>query len=156
MEITKLNIEMKGLKVSYEGPSNFLNDGLVMLCEQLSGLEMPEVEQSASGDHVEAKGGSLKMSTTDVAVKLASKSGSDLVMAAAAHLRFSKGREDFKRGDLLAEMKSAKSFYKQTYSNNLSKSLEGLVKGGRLSNPATDTYALPHAEEESIRGLLGL
>lgn len=155
MEITKLNIEMKGLKVSYEGPSDFLNNGLVALCEQLSGLEMPVVEQPGLSDPIGSKVGVVKMSTTDLAVKLSSKSGSDLVMAAAAHLRFCKGREDFKRSEILAEMKSAKSFYKQTYSNNLSKSLEGLVKGGKLSNPATETYALPHAEEESLRGHLG-
>lgn len=156
MEVTKLNVEMKGLKISYEGPSGFLNDGLVDLCERLSGLDLPaaamEAEVGAPGSVISP----VKMSTTDMAVKMSSKSGTDLVMAAAAHLRFTKGREDFKRSEILAEMKTAKSFYKQTYSNNLSKSLDGLVKGGRLSNPSTDTYALPHAEEESLRGSLGL
>jgi hypothetical protein len=53
-------------------------------------------------------------------------------------------------------MKSAKGFYKQTYNNNLSKSLDGLMKSGRLSSPSAETYALPHTEEETLHGLLGI
>ena len=156
MTMTKLDIELSGLKVNYEGPSDFLNEGLVALCEKLSALDLPEVTANTISAPVKVSGVVPKLSTTDIAVKLSSKSGSDLVMAAAAFLRFVKGQEDFKRSDILAEMKSAKSFYKQTYSNNLSKSLEGLVKGGRLSNPGTDKYALPHSEENSLGATLGV
>ncbi|MEM0948870.1 MAG: hypothetical protein AAGK37_15830 [Pseudomonadota bacterium] len=156
MTTTKLNIEMSGLKVSFEGPTEFLDEKLAEVCEKLSSLGLPSVDGQGEVAPRLTEIQEVKMSTTDIAVKLTSKSGPDLIMAAAAHLRFVKRLEDFKRGELLAEMKSAKSFYRQTYSNNLSKSLEGLVKGGRLSNPATETYALPHTEEEGLRAKLDL
>lgn len=77
-------------------------------------------------------------------------------MCAAACLTFFEGKEEFKRADLLAEMKTAKAFYKQTYSNNLSKALEILVRSNRLSAAASETYVLPHGERETLGSQLGL
>jgi len=159
MESAKIALEYKSLKISYEGPSSFVGSEFVALCEQLVSLEVPAFDQvkevSASIGKAES-GNETKLSTTDIAVKLSVKSGSDMVMAAAAHLLFFAGRGDFKRSEILSEMKAAKSFYKQTYSNNLTKYLDGLVKSARLSNPSADTYAIPHAEGEALRVSLGI
>lgn len=162
MTEAKLKLEMQGIRISYDGPADFLGGSLVEVCKELLELEASEIQRThveivepTAAPQADAKKNS-RMSTTDISVKLGVKSGSELVMAAAAQLRLTQGKEEFTRSELLKEMKSAKSFYKQTHSNNLSKSLEVLVKGSRLSSPGAEKYALPHNEETALRSTLGL
>jgi hypothetical protein len=51
-------------------------------------------------------------------------------------------------------MKTATTFYKQTFANNLSTSLEALVKGQQLNLVAKDTYAITAPELEALRAKL--
>ncbi len=157
----KIELKLKGVEVFYQGPSEYLGTSLKTLCEDLLALDAPELNSADAGkseanesEPNEPK--NVKLSTTDIAVELGSKTGPELVMAAAAHLRFSKDKDEFSRSELLTEMKSAKSFFKTTYRNNLSKSLDGLVKSKRLSNPGTDKYALPHSEEVKLSNALDI
>jgi hypothetical protein len=96
----------------------------------------------------------LEMTTNTIATKLNSKSGADLVLAACAHLNLVKGQDSFKRANVLGEMKLASNFYKQTFNNNLSKSLKSLVKNGKLLETAQDTYALDSKEKARLESVL--
>lgn len=159
MENVSLKIELGPLSVDYSGPVNFLEDGLAKFCKEILELDVPAGAPFEDGDNakpaVDVTSNRL-LSTSDIAAKLGSKSGSDLVMCAAASLTFSQNRETFKRAELLAEMKLAKAFYKQTYSNNLSKSLDTLIRSNRLSSSGHETYVLPHQERESLTAQLGV
>lgn len=160
MENIKLHLEFGPLRLDFEGPSEFVNEGLSDFIKCISDLEIQDMVLSVPADggvsvaNVSGAADAPKLSTTDFAVKMGAKSGSDLVMAAAAFLHHTRGIEEFRRGDLLDSMKSAKAFYKASYGGNLSKSLEVLVKSGRLQNPKSDTYALPYPEIESTKRLL--
>ncbi|UPH72134.1 hypothetical protein LGT41_0004735 [Abyssibius alkaniclasticus] len=159
MENLRLSLKLGALEVEYEGPSSFAEERLMGIISELSELNIPDVAQA--GPPTSAMSGPTqtpqisdsrpKLSTSDFAVKMGAKSGSDLTMAAAASLHHTRGLEDFRRSDILNEMKGAKAFFKASYGSNLSKSLEMLVKTGRLQNPRADTYALPYAEIENTR-----
>jgi ABC-type transporter MlaC component len=82
------------------------------------------------------------MSTNSIAAKLGVKSGSNLLMAAAAHLALVKSASTFTRQQILHEMKTASSYYKKTYGNNLTSYLRGAISGGTLIENAENAYAL--------------
>jgi hypothetical protein len=165
MDTAKLSIKLGALEVVYEGHQTFIESGLMDIVERLASMEIQDVvptSNNSQGAHAEGADGTntatpnatTRLSTTDFAVKMSAKSGSDLVMAAAAYLHHTRGSEDFRRSDLLTAMRGAKAFYKTSYGSNLSKSLEMLTKSGRLQNPGSETYALPYSEIEATKRLL--
>jgi len=159
MESLHIKLKLGALEVEYDGPTGFAEQHLMHMIGQFSTLDIPDAVASERAPPTAgapaptglAADSRAKLSTTDFAAKMGAKSGSDLTMAAAASLHHTKGLEEFRRSDLLAEMKGAKAFYRASYGSNLSKSLEMLVKSSRLQSPRPDTYALPYAEIENMR-----
>jgi hypothetical protein len=84
----------------------------------------------------------IQGTTATLAAKLGGVSGPELMMSAAARITFVLGKEKFHRKDLLEEIKSASSYYKNTYMSNFSSLLNGLVKAGKLMEPSKDNYSL--------------
>lgn len=159
MPEVKLNIKLGALEVQFEGAEGYAEEHLLAIIERLSQLDIQDVVPIVQdAGPVKSEGSvsssTVRLSTSDIAVRLGAKSGTDLVMAAAAYLYLTEGKEEFRRSDILTAMKSAKAFYKATYSGNLSKSLETLMKAGRLSAPGQDTFALPYAEVQATQMLL--
>lgn len=157
----ELDFSLKGLNVKCSASERFLSEDLTKLLEDILSLNLPDIPQDvvvagyeystgkASGESQKPEGS--KLSTTDFAARLGSRSGSDLVMAAAAHLHLTRGMEEFRRAEILTEMKGARAFYRASYGGNLSKSLDMLTKSGRLLNPGSDTYTLAYQEVEKIK-----
>lgn len=159
MEGVKINIKVGALEINYEGPQAFAESGLLELFEQVSSHKaqhLVEVQSEAATVPTEVHGGNSesKYSTTDFAVRIGAKSGTDLAMAAAYYLSLTLSMETFRRSDLLGAMRGAKQFYKTSYGGNLSKSLETLTKSGKLLNPGAETYSLAYQEAESAKKLL--
>lgn len=96
----------------------------------------------------------LDLSTDTIANVLGAKSGSDLIMAAAANLYFVKGKQKFTRQELTAEMRTAPAHYKETFLNNLSKYLTALTRIDRLRLVASDTYAISSKERQELEAKL--
>ncbi len=87
----------------------------------------------------------------NVAAKLDCKTGPDLIVAAAAFLTF--GAESMPRFDrkrLLDEMKMS-SYYRKSYSNNMSRYLQGLVKRQKLYEVARGVYQLSPAHRDELK-----
>jgi len=107
-------------------------------------------KDGASGSSA-GKGGVASLTTGSIAATLGVKSGSDLLTAAAAHLALVKKTEPFTRQQLLTEMQSATSYYKSSYSPNLTKYIKtALQKGGPLSETAKNSYALTAAARADL------
>ncbi len=90
----------------------------------------------------------------NVAAKLDCKTGPDLIVAAAAFLTF--GAESMPRFDrkrLLDEMKMS-SYYRKSYSNNMSRYLQGLVKRQKLNEVTKGEYQLPPALHRELKNKL--
>jgi hypothetical protein len=100
---------------------------------------------SASGLKKDRKD-AVPLSTSSIAQKLGSKSGSDLAVAAAAHLILVKKGDKFSHTELLAEMREAKTFYKKSFHSNLGNHLKTLVNAGRLNHISGNDYALSEKE----------
>jgi hypothetical protein len=77
-----------------------------------------------------------------------------LVLAAAAHFTFSRAAEEFKRQQLLTEMQTARMYYRQSYSNNMTKYLDGMVKDGDLNEPSPGTYSLSPERRKTLEAQL--
>lgn len=107
-------------------------------------------QHAPQSTNVTAGAGSLDLSTDTIATVLGSKSGSDLIMAAAANLHFVQGTQKFSRQQLTAEMRTAPAHFRETFLNNLSKYLTGLTKSDRLRLVASDTYAISSKERQEL------
>lgn len=155
---SKLRIRIGEVEIDYEGTEEFLKQELPQLLKtamelhKAAGSPSPrdKDKKQASGDG----GGQTEvpsLTTGSIAGKLGCKSGSDLLLAAAAHLALVKKSEPFSRQKLLAEMQEATSYYKSSYSANLSKYIKtALLKDGPLSETAKNSFALKAASRADL------
>lgn len=161
MSEAKISIRAAGFEVEYSGDRAFLEGGLFELIKNIAELKTfsDAIKQSEKKDptsHNSAQNPSQggNHSTNTIATLLGSVSGSDLTIAAAAHLTLSKGKDTFTRSELTTEMKSAAGFFNKSYISNLSKSLNTLTSQDRLRLVAKDTYALSNKEKTEIEAKL--
>jgi primosomal protein N' len=153
--VSKLRIRIGEVEVEYEGSEDFLKKDLPQLLrtamELNGGNERPSGEakpkKATSGQNVSVP----SRTTGSIASKIEAKSGSELLKAAAAHLTFVVKKETFSRKELLAEMQSAKSYYKTSYSANLSKYFKtALANEGFLMENSSDAFALNAAARREL------
>jgi hypothetical protein len=153
---SKIRIKLGPIEVEYEGSEDFLKEELPQLLEAVanlhkkSGITDASPQDQNQGGSSSTPKGQLQGTTGAVAAKLGSKTGPDLVLAAAARLTLVVGKETFTRKDLLAEMKTATAYYKATYRGNLSGYLNGLVKDGILLETAAQTYSLSASKKTEL------
>jgi len=153
---SKIRIKLGPIEVEFEGSESFLKSELPALIKTVS--ELYKASDVAAPDEDEpdapaAPGGKIELSTNSMAAKLNCKTGADLAVAAAAHIAFAKGQSVFSRKELLDEMKTASGYYKNNYSGNLTKILNGLVKS-KFNEPSTGKYALRAALDKELRTAL--
>jgi len=156
----RIRVKMGSIEIEYEGSEEFLKNELLKFISSISDIQRESglIAEGEKTDMLTEKEGEkitppslLKLTTQTIASKLHTKTGPDLVMAACAHLAFSKGKQSFTRQEILDDMKSDSSHFKKSYSNNLSSYLESLIKGGKLNGVAKDTYALNDSAAEDLR-----
>jgi hypothetical protein len=159
---TKLRIKLGGGELEFEGSEQFLKDEVMPTIEKLLDL-VGSRSELRTPSAIETNGAAIQLplesvasanSTSTVAAQLKATAAPELAIAAVAHLVLSQKKHRVTREEILAEMKSASAFYKSSMTNNLSSTLKGLVKTGRLHEVAMDTYSLPHKERTSLEAKL--
>lgn len=162
----KIKLRVGSMELEYEGDPTFLTGGIEALLVTMSGLagggpgespsafpepsgQMPTTNSTGNSAAL-AVNGQITLSTTTIAAKLDAKSGSDLVICAMAHLELVQGKTSSSRAEILAEIKNAKQYYKQSMSKNLSQSLSTLLTSRRINEGAKDSYALTAAGRRKI------
>lgn len=151
---TKLRCKIGSIEIEYEGSISFLKDDLTNVIEKMLEAVTPHAEIEASKGSAAPGTKTSDDSTNTIAGYLSAKTGGDLVIAACAHMTFSKGQDVCSRQDILTEMKEAATYYKASYSANLSKTLEALVRGKRLNLASRNNYALSPPERQKMEELL--
>lgn len=152
---------MGAIEVEYEGTEEFLRDHLPDFLTTISELHAGSGERDAYDEQADEprdngkSPASIYGTTATLAGKLKCTSGPDLAIAAAARLTLGVHQDSFTRQNIHAEMKSARSYYKQNMTSNLSKILEGLVKAGKFNEISKDTYSLAQTERDRIEAILG-
>ncbi|MGF1594618.1 MAG: hypothetical protein ACFCUW_15155 [Kiloniellaceae bacterium] len=157
-EIAKIRMKIGQLEIEYEGSSSYLADGFLNLVEETasfywkhrSKIPIEPAPAQTDGNASPALPPGADHSTNTIATKIKSKTGPDLIMAAAARLTLVENKERFTRVELLKEIQTASSFFKSTYRDNLSKYLKTMVKADRLRLVANNTYALPANEKKNL------
>lgn len=163
---SKIRFKVGPMEVEFEGSEAFMEEALPGLISNVleqyeshkeslpEGRELTRDSYAVPQPHVQtaqSNGASgSDMSTSTIASITKVNSGSDLIMAAAACLTMTHGAERMTRAEILKEMQTATSYYKQTYSNNLSAYLDRLVKDDRLRLVAKDTYGMSATEKQSM------
>jgi hypothetical protein len=143
-----IRIKLGTLEIECAASEEFLKAELPALMQtiaQMSAVQPPPLDNPDSKEpepKTPNEDGELLQGTTrTVAAKLGAKSNTDLVLAACVRLA-QQNKPQCSRKDILDSMKEATGFYRNTYSNNLSKALDTLVKQGKLLEPAKEIYAL--------------
>jgi hypothetical protein len=167
MTTSKIRIKLGSIEVDYEGSESFLKEELPSLLAAVSDLyqrsshsvqdepSAPELGGLPIGDNGRSEERArIEMTTGSIAAKLNVKSGPDLILAAAARLCIVDDLAKFSRKQLIEQMRSATAYFKPTYVNNLSSSLNTLLKDGRLNEPSKDTFALTANCEKDLRNKL--
>jgi|SRR5208337_3394125 len=152
---SRIRIKVGQMEVEYEGSEAFIKQELLDFVEKVSALRttLPGGETRDSGG-VETL--AVKLSTKSIAGMVECKTGRDLVLSAAAHFTFSRATETFTRQQLLTEMQTAGGgYYKKSYSNNMTKYLDGLVKDGDLNEGSPHgTYSLSPGTRKTLEAQL--
>jgi len=150
---TRVRIRMGPIEVEYEGSEDFLRNELAGLISAVSNLYNQSSIPSRSHDQAtipppagrvdQPQITALTGTTGTIAAKLGCKSGPDLAIAAAAHLTFVEQQDSFTRQQIIDDMKTATSYFKKSYVNNLTNYLTRLVRDQRLTEVADGIYTLP-------------
>jgi hypothetical protein len=141
---SKVRVKLGQLEVECEGTEEFLRDELPKLLEAFSKLQPTPLR----GEHLSetsdlGKGTNGAIGTTaTIAGRIGCKTGPELMIAAAARLTLGGAQETFTRKDWLAEMKSAKSYFKKTMESNFTVNAGRLVKGGEILEVTDGEYSL--------------
>lgn len=166
--MAKIRLKVGSMELEYEGDPSFLTGGIEALLMTMGSLvckmpneplptelavEVPPTIGSGSGV-TPTDNRQFTISTNTIAANLLAKSGSDLVICAMAHLELVQGKMSSGRAEILAEMKNAKQYYKQSMSKNLSKSFATLLGAKRINEGAKDSYALTASERKQIEAKL--
>lgn len=137
----------------------FLKEELPELIENISELYSSSLATKSSsmnsGNPSTNGQNSINYSTSTFASKLSVSSGTDLILASAAYLHFSKNKNTFQRNELLEAAKLASGYYKDSVSSNLTSYLQTLVKNGKFNEISKDVYALSQDEINSIKAQIG-
>lgn len=156
---SKLHIRMAALEVEFDGTEDFIRDELAGIVASVAGL--PKVAALALDAPVDIVSSTESVSPTrnglttgSIAAKLQVSSGPELIVAAAGRLALIEGKETYTRQQILEEMKTAAGYYKKTYSNNLSGSLQRLVGDRKLVETAANTFALAPATKADLSSKL--
>ena len=159
-----IKIKIGSIEIEYEGTEDYLKNELPNLIDKLVSLkEIAQVstnENSTTTPSVEPEtevvtvDPDFQMSINSISAKLNVKSGSDLIIAACAHLALVQKRETYQRQDILNEMKKASNYYKNSHRANLSSLLKTLVSNHKLIERKKDTYALSANSLKSLKSTL--
>jgi hypothetical protein len=150
----KIKIKVGEVEIDYEGDAEFLKDGLLAVCRELSKLneQIPasHIPKPHKAREVHGGGSVGKHSTVTIATLLGANTGPELVTVAATYLHFTEGKPEFTRAQILDAMKTATGYWQENYSNNLSTALKGLTKSDKLRVVRDDTYSLPAKESKRL------
>lgn len=157
MTSAKIRIKVGSMELEYEGDPSFLTGGIEALLVTMGDLSShvppaPDPAHAApiNGATQSTSVSAFNFSTNTISANFDAKSGTDVVICAMAQLELVQGKASSNRAEILAEMKTATTYFKETMSNNLTKSFSTLLKSKRINQVAKETYSLSAAERKQV------
>ncbi|MBZ0138670.1 MAG: hypothetical protein K8H87_02715 [Pseudorhodoplanes sp.] len=151
-----LKIAAGGVEVEYQGDIDLLRSQILPIAKEFLDAFGTQRATTSAGHKTSnnASGQTFELTTDTIATLLGASSGTELLIAASAHLQFAKGKSKFSRQELIDEMRSAPNHFKETFVNNLSQYLGRLTKVDRLRAVGGDMYALSSKEKSTLEAKL--
>lgn len=153
----QLKISVGQIALEYEGEEAFFNKEVATFVEAfLDKVGTVTIAAPSSPDGNGAakapsrNSNSQKHSTNTVAKLLDVKTGPDLILAAVAKKILVDGEETVSRQVIMTEMRGATSYYKKTYTSNLSNYLDNLTKADSLRLISEGVYGLPAKMRDTL------
>ena len=145
-QLIKVHLKTAQVEIEYEGNESFLQTEMLTFIKQIAEIHKNTPPLSSpSGSKIEGiptDDQGINLSVSSIASKLIVESGPDLILASCAYLSLVKKQETFTRKNILDSMKLATTYYKKSYSSNLSSYLDRLIKDDKILQQANDVYAL--------------
>ena len=155
MAESKIRIKFGNIEIEHEGTEAFIKTELPELVKAFIAILNDSVADGSILNAPtpiiapiaiqQAAGGTINLTTNNIAVKLGCKNATDLIISACAHLHFVKGKNLFTRDEILTEMKTAPSFFDENGRKNLTQNLKSLLRADKLNEPGTDKYAFTNS-----------
>lgn len=160
-QVARIKLKVGSMELEYEGDPSFLTGGIEALLVTMGGLasKMPEElapstspiqTQIVQGSTPLATSTTFALSTNTIAARFEAKTGPELVICAMAQLELVQSKASSTRAEILAEMKSATSYYNDGFSSNLTKTLSNLTKSKRINQITKNIYALSATERKHV------
>ena len=154
---SKMRIKMGPLEIEYEGDEQFLKDELPDILERVAELYKSSNIQLNNDNEDDIENNNkdgVQLTTSNIAVKLGSKSGPDIALSACANLGIVKGKSTFTRQEILDEMKTVTSTYKENMNKNLTRIIAKLIENDKLNEPQTGHFSLTEHQKNELRSKL--
>jgi hypothetical protein len=113
-----------------------------------AGVRSETIDQDHRGSR--PKDDVVRATTTTIAARIGSDTGTSLALAACAQLVLVQGKESFTRREILAEMRTATAYFKRTYSNNFSSYLSTLIGDGTVNERSPSVYTLSASSRDEV------
>lgn len=161
--IAKVKVKVGSIELEYEGAASFLGDGLNDLLEHVAGISktVPIVQANVATSEIapiqqaaEAPTQKLNLSTASIAARLGVSTGPDLAICAMAHLELVKGATSYDRKTIVAEMRTAGSYFNASMSSNSSATMASLVKNKKANEVSTGKFCLHATERKRVESSL--
>jgi hypothetical protein len=153
MSTSKIKIKVGSIELEFEGTEEFLKTEIPALLKVIAELPQNNVTAKPLNVPSGSNGGhsGQTLSVNSVAAKLNVKTGPDLILAAClCHAHF-RGQATYSR----KEMRGASTYFKKTYINNLTGSLDRLISDGKLLQNGDDAYSLSATTLDELKAHLG-
>ncbi len=153
----QFKISVGHVALEYEGDESFFSKDVAAFVgsflEKVGNVVVtPLPVQGPTGESAasQRKSHGQKHSTNTVAKLLDVKTGPELILAAVAKKILVDGEETVSRQTISSEMRGATSYYKKTYTSNLSAYLDTLTKADSLRLISEGVYGLPAKMRASL------
>ena len=162
--MTHIKITAGQVVLEYEGDEDFDEESLINILDNVTrrAATLPAPVQAGPATAITPASVSPtpSLSTNTIAQILDVKTGSDLAFAAIVHINLVEKEDKASRQKVLDDMRSASTYFRETYVSNLTSYLDTLVKNGRVNMVARNVYALSASERrraiEAIRQADGM
>jgi hypothetical protein len=159
--ICKINIKIGQVEVNYEGEEAFFREEFPKMLSEISDLSkkidvpvIPPICDPIIPPNPINTGKKLDLSVETIAARIKQKTGPELILAAAAYLKFVEKIDSFSRDQLWEKMKTATSLNKESYGKNLSVHIKGLVSSQQLIRNSSGNYALSIDSVKKLESLI--
>lgn len=160
-DVSRIKIRYGAIEIEYEGKESFLREELPGFIEAISKLAHPPAPLPPSDGAIQndtpklpPKSDQSKLGVNSIAARLDIKTGPDLLLAAAAYLTFSVGKEVFSNQELHDAAKQATAHYNGGTRSNFASYVKSLVKNKKLNDLGTQKYSLSATQRDQIGGMI--